>query len=65
MFEAGEEVEIVSCEADSRMVGKVGVILDEAPPFNGVWTVWKIPGFLTPNKIGCYARELSKTGNRR
>jgi hypothetical protein len=65
MFQAGDEVEILSCERDPRLVGKKGYIIDEAPPFNGVWAVHGIPGFLTPNSMGCYARELRATGNRR
>ncbi|QDN84368.1 hypothetical protein [Streptomyces sp. RLB3-6] len=65
MFEAGDEVEIVACEADPRMVGKKGHVIDEAPPFNGRWAVHGIPGILTPNSIGCYASELRKTGRKR
>lgn len=65
MFQAGDEVEIISCELDPRLVGKVGYVIDEAPPFNGVWAVHGLAGILTPNSMGCHAHELRKTGNRR
>ena len=62
MFQAGDIVQIVSCE-DRRLVGKRGHIIDEAPPFNGVWSVHGLPGILTANSRGFYAHELRKVGH--
>ncbi|RPF33592.1 hypothetical protein [Streptomyces sp. TLI_185] len=63
MFQAGDIVQIVSCERDSRLVGKRGYIIDEAPPFNGLWAVHGLPGFLTANSGGFTANELRKVGH--
>ncbi|MFI0905746.1 hypothetical protein ACH4TE_19770 [Streptomyces sioyaensis] len=65
MFHAGDEVQVISCEEDPRLVGKRGYVIDEAPPFNGVWAVHGMPGFLTPNSHGFYAHEIRATGNRK
>lgn len=63
MFQEHDEVEITACEYDSRLIGKRGFIIDQAPPFNGRWAVHGIPGILTANSGGFYAHELRKTGN--
>ena len=63
VFQAGDIVQIVSCERDSRLVGKRGYIIDEKPPFNGLWAVHGLPGFLTANSGGFEAHELRKVGH--
>lgn len=64
MFNAGDEVLIVSCADDPRAAGKTGRIVDEVPPgplTNGRWTVNKISLFIGP--VLCHSHELQKTGN--
>ncbi|MGW2227474.1 hypothetical protein [Streptomyces formicae] len=63
MFNAGDEVKILSCEDDPRAAGKTGRIVDEvAPgPLTGHrWTVAGISLFIAP--VLCHANELRKTG---
>ncbi len=59
MFQAGQEVRIVSCEDDPRAAGKTGRILDEVPPgplTEGRWTVDPISVWIAP--VLCHAHEL-------
>lgn len=63
MFNAGAEVEILSCEDDPRAKGKTGRIVDEVPPgplTEGRWTVNRISIFIGP--VLCHAHELRATG---
>ena len=63
MFQAGQEVLIVSCADDPRAAGKTGRIVDEVPPgklTQGRWTVNKIGIFIGP--VLCHATELQPTG---
>ncbi|MGW7461005.1 hypothetical protein [Streptomyces sp. NPDC054797] len=63
MFDAGDEVRIVSCEDDGRAVGRTGRIVDELPPgplTGGRWTVDRIGILIGP--VLCHAYELEKTG---
>ncbi|MFD9152299.1 hypothetical protein ACFWDF_34720 [Streptomyces diastaticus] len=66
MYQARDEVRIVSCADDGRAAGKTGVILDEVPPgplTEGRWTV-KVDAFWIADVL-CEPGELEKTGNRR
>ncbi|WP_369199007.1 hypothetical protein [Streptomyces djakartensis] len=66
MFQAGDEVQIVSCADDPRAVGKTGWVRDEVAPgplTQGRWTV-KVDAFWIADVL-CHPHELSKTGNRR
>ncbi|SDL37716.1 hypothetical protein [Streptomyces indicus] len=66
MYQARDEVLIVTCEDDGRAAGKTGVILDEVPPgplTEGRWTV-KVDAFWIADVL-CESGELRKTGNRR
>lgn len=65
MFDPGDEVEAIGCVSDPRLNGKKGWIIDEIPPFNGLWTVTGMPGLFTPNTHAFRASELRKTGHRR
>jgi len=63
MFQAGDEVRIVSCEDDPRAVGRTGRIVDEVPPgklTQGRWTVNRISLLIGP--VLCHGSELQKTG---
>ncbi|MGK4586024.1 hypothetical protein [Kitasatospora sp. HPMI-4] len=63
MFNAGDEVLIVSCEDDPRAVGRTGRIVDEVPPgplTGGRWTVHRI-GWLIGTVL-CHGHELKPTG---
>ncbi|MFF4709495.1 hypothetical protein [Streptomyces sp. NPDC001297] len=60
MYQAGDEVQILTCEDDPRAAGKTGVIVDEVPPgelTQGRWTV-KVDAFWIANVL-CHPRELS------
>ncbi|MFJ8224228.1 hypothetical protein [Streptomyces griseus] len=59
MFQAGQEVLIVSCEDDPRAAGRIGRIVDEVPPgplTNGRWTVNRVGLLIRP--VLCHSREL-------
>ncbi|MEW2307286.1 hypothetical protein AB0918_01280 [Streptomyces sp. NPDC006864] len=59
MFQAGQEVLIVSCEDDPRAAGRTGRIVDEAPPgplTGGRWTVHRIGLLVGP--VLCHFHEL-------
>ncbi|MFD7554131.1 hypothetical protein ACFV9E_06275 [Streptomyces sp. NPDC059835] len=59
MFQAGQRVLIVSCEDDSRAVGRAGRIVDEVPPgplTEGRWTVDQISIWIAP--VLCHGHEL-------
>ncbi|MGC4970073.1 hypothetical protein ACLQ2H_29340 [Streptomyces globisporus] len=59
MFQAGQEVLIVSCEDDPRAVGRTGRIVDEVPPgplTEGRWTVNRIGLLIGPAL--CHTSEL-------
>lgn len=59
MFQAGQEVLIVSCEDDPRAVGRIGRIVDEVPPgplTNGRWTVNRVGLLIGP--VLCHSHEL-------
>lgn len=61
MFQAGDQVQITSCEEDPRAVGKTGRIVDEVPPgplTGGKWTVHGI-GFLIGSVL-CHTHELRR-----
>ncbi|MCY0946291.1 hypothetical protein [Streptomyces antarcticus] len=63
MFNAGDEVEIISCQDDPRAAGRTGRIVDEVPPgalTAGRWTVHRISVFIAP--VLCHSHELRKTG---
>ncbi|MFD9691328.1 hypothetical protein ACFWXO_36840 [Kitasatospora sp. NPDC059088] len=63
MFNAGQEVLIVSCEDDPRAVGRTGRIVDEVPPgplTQGRWTVNRIGFFIAPVLV--HAHEITATG---
>ncbi|GAB2717290.1 hypothetical protein [Kitasatospora kifunensis] len=63
MFNAGDEVKILSCEDDPRAAGRTGWIVDEVQPgplTGGRWTVHGV-GFLIGSVL-CHANELQKTG---
>ncbi|MFF7995099.1 hypothetical protein ACFZDG_35680 [Kitasatospora xanthocidica] len=62
MFNAGDEVKILSCKDDPRAVGRTGRIVDEVPPgplTGGRWTVHRV-GFLIGSVL-CHTTELQKT----
>lgn len=66
MFQAGDEVKILSCEDDPRAGGKTGKVIDEVPPgplTGGRWTVHGIGLCIGP--VLCHAHELRQTGRRR
>ncbi|WP_428957971.1 hypothetical protein [Streptomyces sp. cg35] len=63
MFQAGDQVMVISCADKPRAKGKVGRIVDEVPPgplTEGRWTVtglgWSIGSAL------CHSHELTKAG---
>ncbi|MFH8869731.1 hypothetical protein [Streptomyces griseus] len=59
MFQAGQEVLIVSCEDDPRAAGRTGRIVDEVPPgplTGGRWTVRGIGLLIGP--VLCRTSEL-------
>lgn len=59
MFQAGQEVLIVSCEDNPRAAGRTGRIVDETPPgplTNGRWTVHRIGLLISP--VLCHTHEL-------
>ncbi|MFC9803290.1 hypothetical protein ACFWGE_21575 [Streptomyces bacillaris] len=61
MFKAGDRVQIVACEDDSRAVGKTGRIVDEVAPgplTGGRWTVNRIGLLIGP--VLCHGHELRK-----
>ncbi|MFI7020118.1 hypothetical protein [Streptomyces sp. NPDC050164] len=63
MFEAGEEVLIVSCEDDPRAAGRTGRIVDEVAPgplTDFRWTVNGIGILIGP--VLCHGHELQSTG---
>jgi hypothetical protein len=62
MFQAGDEVQIVSCEDDRRAAGRTGRIVDEVPPgplTGGRWTVHRVGLLIGP--VLCHTHELRKT----
>ncbi|MYT25961.1 hypothetical protein GTW69_37795 [Streptomyces sp. SID7760] len=66
MYQARDEVRIVSCADDDRAAGRTGVVLDDVPPgplTEGRWTV-KVDAFWIADVL-CHSGELEKTGNRR
>ncbi|MFE9484644.1 hypothetical protein ACFYNM_39455 [Streptomyces spororaveus] len=66
MFTAGELVEIVSCEDDSRAVGRTGRIVDEVLPgplTAGRWTVGSISWLIAP--VLCHSHELRRLSGGR
>ncbi|SCE43946.1 hypothetical protein [Streptomyces sp. OspMP-M43] len=59
MFQAGQEVLIVSCGDDPRAAGRTGRIVDEVPPgplTEGRWTVNRIGLLIGP--VLCHTSEL-------
>ncbi|MFE3662836.1 hypothetical protein ACFXOR_07655 [Streptomyces sp. NPDC059164] len=59
MFQAGQEVRIVSCEDDPRAAGRTGRIVDETPPgplTGGRWTVHCVGLLVGP--VLCHSHEL-------
>ncbi|MCQ1575936.1 hypothetical protein [Streptomyces parvus] len=59
MFQAGQEVRIVSCEDDPRAAGRNGRIVDETPPgplTGGRWTVHRVGLLIGP--VLCHPHEL-------
>ncbi|MDX3025351.1 hypothetical protein [Streptomyces acidiscabies] len=63
MFNAGDEVLIVSCEDDSRAEGRTGRIVDEVTPGELTdyrWTVNGVGVLIGP--VLCHGHELHKTG---
>ncbi|MGW8490694.1 hypothetical protein [Streptomyces sp. NPDC055886] len=59
MFQAGQEVRIVSCEDDPRAAGRTGRIVDETPPgplTGGRWTVRGVGLLIGP--VLCHTHEL-------
>ncbi|WP_030720499.1 hypothetical protein [Streptomyces griseus] len=59
MFQAGQEVRIVSCEDDPRAAGRTGRIVDEVSPgplTGGRWTVHRVGLLIGP--VLCHTREL-------
>jgi hypothetical protein len=63
MFQANDEVQILSCEDDPRAAGKTGRIIDQVPPgplTGGRWTVGGIGLLIAP--VLCHSHELNKTG---
>lgn len=59
MFQAGQEVLIVTCEDNPRAVGRTGRIVDEVPPgplTNGRWTVHRVGLLIGP--VLCHTHEL-------
>lgn len=64
MFEAGQEVLIVSCEDDPRAEGRTGRIVDEVEPgalTEFRWTVHRIGPLIGP--VLCHTGELQPTGH--
>ena len=61
MFQAGDQVLIVTCEDDQRAVGRTGRIVDEVPPgplTQGRWTVHGAGLLIGP--LLCHTHELRK-----
>ncbi|MFI9005511.1 hypothetical protein [Streptomyces sp. NPDC053541] len=61
MFNAGDIVEIISCEDDPRAVGKTGRVLDEVPPgplTDYRWTVDRISIWIAPVLV--HSHEIRK-----
>ncbi|BFP54654.1 hypothetical protein SCMC78_44610 [Streptomyces sp. CMC78] len=59
MFQAGQEVLIVSCDDDPRADGRTGRIVDETPPgplTGGRWTVHRVGLLIGP--VLCHTHEL-------
>jgi hypothetical protein len=59
VFQAGQEVLIVSCEDDPRAAGRTGRIVDENPPgplTEGRWTVHRVGLLIGP--VLCHTSEL-------
>lgn len=64
MFQAGDEVFIVSCDDDPRAAGRVGRVVDEVPPgplTGGRWTVHGIGLLIGP--VLCHGSDLVKVGS--
>ncbi|MFJ6611876.1 hypothetical protein ACIQPT_16545 [Streptomyces sp. NPDC091289] len=62
MFQAGQEVLIVSCDDDPRAAGRTGRIVDETPPgplTGGRWTVHRVGLLIGP--FLCHTHELRLT----
>ncbi|MEU8977633.1 hypothetical protein [Streptomyces sp. NPDC048309] len=62
-FQSGDEVVVISSEFHPNTVGKTGVVIDEAPPFNGVWSVEGPLGWFIDTFVGCAgyrAHEIRK-----
>ncbi|MFC9742933.1 hypothetical protein ACFVKC_34095 [Streptomyces noursei] len=66
MFQAGDEVQILTCADDPRATGRTGRIIDEVPPgplTEGRWTVHGVGLLIGP--ILCHTHELRPTGRRK
>ncbi|MEU7182313.1 MULTISPECIES: hypothetical protein [Streptomyces] len=66
MFQAGDEVQILTCADDPRAAGRTGRIVDEVPPgprTAGRWTVHGV-GLLIGSVL-CHTHELRATGRRK
>ncbi|WP_327707538.1 hypothetical protein [Streptomyces decoyicus] len=66
MFQAGDEVLIISCEDDPRAAGRTGRIVDEVPPgplTGGRWGVNRIGLFI--GQVMCHTHELRATGRKK
>ena len=62
-FSPGDEVVVVSSEFHPHTVGKTGRVIDEAPPFNGIWAVEGPLGWFVETFVGCAgyrAHEIRK-----
>lgn len=63
MFQANDEVRILSCTDDPRAAGRTGRIIDQVPPgplTGGRWTVGGISFLIGP--VLCHSHELARTG---
>lgn len=63
MFNAGDIVELVSCDDDPRAIGRTGRILDEVPPgplTDYRWTVDRISVLIGPVLVR--GDEIRKAG---
>ncbi|WP_406211135.1 hypothetical protein [Streptomyces decoyicus] len=63
MFNAGDEVQIISCEDDPRAAGRTGWIVDEVPPGPLTGGRWGVRGVgLLIGQVLCHTHELRKKG---
>ncbi|MFF9638748.1 hypothetical protein ACF1D2_29740 [Streptomyces bacillaris] len=63
MFNAGDIVQVISCDDDPRAIGKTGRILDEVPPgplTDYRWTVDRISIWIAPVLVR--SDEIRKAG---